>query len=253
MSYIRMDKALTSKPKFRRIQRETGLDLATLIGHLYLIWAAVDELGEEFIGSDEDIAAAVSAPVCALCAQNAQTAQTSALFCAMEKVGWAERLPDGIRFFTNDDSARERSEAHRARAKRSYERRKDDSARFCAESAGAAQSAPPPSLSSPERDEIDLGDASLGKGEEDETDQTKPTREVIEMVAGSPRKAKLLTAINEHCRPCDRTRLVMLVHRLPEGEYLWDAYAAARDGASKAKSKGAYWRKCIENIAKQRR
>lgn len=146
VSYIRVDKGLTSKPKFRRIQRLTGLSVPTLIGHLNLIWMAVDELGEDFQGDDIDIAEAVSAPVCAQTAQNsapsAQSAQTSALLCAMLEVGWATRFEGGISFHSNDPSAQDRTEAHRARAARSYERKKGI---LRAEAQNSARSAPPPS------------------------------------------------------------------------------------------------------------
>lgn len=139
MSYIRVDKGLPNKPKFRRIQRLTGLSVPTLIGHLNLIWMAVDELGEDFEGADEDIASALSAPVCA---QTAQTAQTSALLCAMVEVGWATRFDGGISFHSNDPSAQERTEAHRARAARSYERKREI---LRAGAQNSALSAPPPS------------------------------------------------------------------------------------------------------------
>lgn len=128
MSYIRMDKALCRKPKFRRIARETGLADHELAGYLFLIWGVVDELGQDFEGSDDDIACAVCAP--------------SALVCALCAVGWAERFEGGITFKTNDPIAEQRTEAHRARAARSYERKK---AVLRADCAGVCASAPPPS------------------------------------------------------------------------------------------------------------
>ncbi len=127
MSYIRMDKALCRKPKFRRIVRETGLQDHELVGYLFLIWSVVDELGQDFEGSDDDIACAVCAP--------------SALLCALCAVGWAERFQGGITFKTNDPMTEQRTEAHRARAAKSYERKK---ASLRADSAPLCASAPPP-------------------------------------------------------------------------------------------------------------
>jgi hypothetical protein len=132
MSYIRMDKALTRKPKFRRIARETGMEDALIVGYLHAIWSVVDELGQDFEGTDEDIACAVCAP--------------SALLCALCAVGWADRFDGGITFHSNDPIAESRTEAHRARAKRSYERKM---ASLRAESAPLCASAPPPSLPLP--------------------------------------------------------------------------------------------------------
>ena len=121
-----MDKGLPRKPKFRRIARETGLADHELAGYLYLIWSVVDEIGQDLEGTDEDIACAVCAP--------------SALVCALCAVGWATRFEGGITFNTNDPTTEDRTSAHRARAARSYERRKGV---LRAGAAQTAQTAPP--------------------------------------------------------------------------------------------------------------
>lgn len=126
MSYIRMDKGLPRKPKFRRLARETGLADHELVGYLFAIWSVVDEIGQDLEGTDEDIACAVCAP--------------SALLCALCAVGWATRFEGGITFNTNDPTTEDRTNAHRARAARSYERRKGV---LRAGAAQTAQSAPP--------------------------------------------------------------------------------------------------------------
>lgn len=219
---------------------------AELIGHLCLIWMAVDELGEDFEGDDEDIASALSAPVCA---QTAQTAQTSALLCAMVEVGWAARFDGGISFNSNDPSAQSRADAHRARAARSYERKKTRSAQFCAEpSADSAVCASSPSSPTyPMNDSVKSEDASLQEGEK------RLTEDQIAAIAKSPRKAPWLKAVNRHCSPTSVNRLYLMILAWHDGDEVWQKYEAARAGASKAKNAGAYWAACVRNANKEMR
>ena len=126
MSYIRVDKGIFRKPKFRSLLRATGLEEHVALGYVVRIWIVVDEIGERLEGDDEIIADAVEVPV--------------GVLRALVQVGWADRFEGGISFRLSEDSARARTEAHRARAARSYDRKRGDSAPLCAQT---AQSAPP--------------------------------------------------------------------------------------------------------------
>ena len=258
MSYIRVDKGLCNKPKFCRLLRESGLSKVELIGHLVLIWSAVDELGEDFHGELEDIACAVCAP--------------SALVCALCAVGWAERFEGGITFHSNDPAACARTEAHRARARRSYLKKKglvppkDDEA-LRAESAPLCASAPPPSLPSPTPESppppssASRGRQKPGLSHPQATLETEmgasPDGMRMEMdeirkavdgdITDCPRKAFLIRSVVSQCHPKTQVKLMRTIIGWPPGEWIYKAYEGWKKGAESAANKPAYFAKCIMN------
>jgi len=99
-----------------------------------------------------------------------------------------------------------------------------------------------------------------GNGRLESDDEAAPsdgegrlTRDQIAAIAGSPKKAKWLAAVNAHCSPESRNKLYTMIFAWPDIDAVWDAYARAREKANSAKSPGAYWATCVRNANKELR
>ncbi len=84
-------------------------------------------------------------------------------------------------------------------------------------------------------------DASLSGGE------VKMTTDQIAAIAKSPKKAKWLKAVNDHCSDESRNSLYRLIFAWPDIDAVWDLYSRAKGKANTANSPGAYWATCIKN------